>query len=76
MARRAKRPAATAVIVNSLARLRFCTAFSEIEFREKRDAGFAPAGFAPGTRYPVDALLAPTYWPDTGPVRVCGCGPM
>jgi bis(5'-nucleosyl)-tetraphosphatase (symmetrical) len=34
-------------IVNAFARLRFCTPFSEIEFREKRDASFAPEGFAP-----------------------------
>jgi len=35
------------VIVNAFARLRFCTPFSEIEFKEKRDASHAPAGFAP-----------------------------
>ena len=34
-------------VVNALARLRFCTAFSEIEFHEKRDASFAPDGYAP-----------------------------
>jgi bis(5'-nucleosyl)-tetraphosphatase (symmetrical) len=34
-------------VVNAFARLRFCTPFSEIEFREKRDATFAPAGFSP-----------------------------
>jgi bis(5'-nucleosyl)-tetraphosphatase (symmetrical) len=34
-------------IVNAFARLRFCTPFSEIEFREKRDATFAPEGYAP-----------------------------
>ena len=34
-------------IVNAFARLRFCTAFSEIEFHEKRDAAFAPNGFSP-----------------------------
>ena len=34
-------------IVNAFARLRFATAFSEIEFNEKRSAAFAPAGFAP-----------------------------
>jgi bis(5'-nucleosyl)-tetraphosphatase (symmetrical) len=39
-------------VVNAFARLRFCTAFSEIEFREKRDASFAPAGFAPWFRLP------------------------
>ena len=39
-------------IVNALARLRFCTPFSEIEFKEKRDASFAPNGFAPWFRLP------------------------
>lgn len=39
-------------VVNAFARLRFCTAFSEIEFREKRDASFAPAGFAPWFKLP------------------------
>jgi bis(5'-nucleosyl)-tetraphosphatase (symmetrical) len=34
-------------IVNAFARLRFCTPFSEIEFKEKRDASFAHAGFSP-----------------------------
>jgi bis(5'-nucleosyl)-tetraphosphatase (symmetrical) len=34
-------------IVNAFARLRFCTPFSEIEFKEKRDADFAPHGFSP-----------------------------
>ncbi len=34
-------------IVNAFARLRFCTAFSEIEFKEKREASFAPKGFSP-----------------------------
>ncbi len=34
-------------VVNAFARLRFCTAFSEIEFHEKRDASFAPDGYAP-----------------------------
>ena len=34
-------------IVNAFARLRFCTPFSEIEFKEKRDASFAPKGFLP-----------------------------
>ena len=34
-------------IVNAFARLRFCTPFSEVEFCEKRDASYAPDGFAP-----------------------------
>ena len=34
-------------IVNAFARLRFCTPFSEIEFKEKRQASFAPTGFSP-----------------------------
>jgi bis(5'-nucleosyl)-tetraphosphatase (symmetrical) len=34
-------------IVNAFARLRFCTPFSEIEFKEKRDAAFAPKGYSP-----------------------------
>ena len=34
-------------IVNAFARLRFCTPFSEIEFKEKRQASFAPKGFSP-----------------------------
>ncbi len=34
-------------IVNAFARLRFCTPFSEIEFKEKRQASFAPNGFSP-----------------------------
>ena len=33
-------------IVNAFARLRFCTPFSEIEFKEKREASFAPKGFS------------------------------
>ena len=39
-------------IVNAFARLRFCTPFSEIEFKEKRDASFPPKGFAPWFRLP------------------------
>ena len=39
-------------IVNAFARLRFCTPFSEIEFKEKRDASFAPIGFAPWFNLP------------------------
>ena len=39
-------------IVNAFARLRFCTPFSEIEFKEKREASFSPNGFAPWFRLP------------------------
>jgi bis(5'-nucleosyl)-tetraphosphatase (symmetrical) len=39
--------------VNAFARLRFCTPFSEIEFIEKRDASFAPQGFAPWFAQPA-----------------------
>lgn len=58
------------VIVNALARLRFCSAFSAIEFREKRDASFAPAGFAawfalPGRRSADGHVLA-GHWSSEG----------
>ncbi len=39
--------------VNAFARLRFCTPFSEIEFKEKREASFAPPGFAPWFAQPA-----------------------
>ena len=39
-------------IVNAFARLRFCTPFSEIEFKETRDASFTPKGFLPWFRVP------------------------
>lgn len=58
------------VIVNALARLRFCSAYSAIEFREKRDASFAPAGFAawfalPGRRSADGHVLA-GHWSSEG----------
>jgi bis(5'-nucleosyl)-tetraphosphatase (symmetrical) len=40
-------------IVNAFARLRFCTPFSEIEFKEKRASSHAPAGFAPWYALPA-----------------------
>ena len=40
------------VIVNVFARLRFCDAVGRMEFREKRGAGFAPAGFLPWFAHP------------------------
>lgn len=58
------------VIVNALARLRFCTAFSEIDFREKRDASFAPAGFAPWFALPgrrsADGHMLVGHWSSEG----------
>jgi bis(5'-nucleosyl)-tetraphosphatase (symmetrical) len=40
------------VIVNALARMRFCSADSTLEFAEKRDRTHAPAGFAPWFAHP------------------------
>ena len=58
------------VTVNAFARLRFCTAFSEIEFREKRDASFAPAGFAPWFALPgrrsASAHVISGHWSSEG----------
>ncbi len=58
------------VIVNALARLRFCTAFSEMEFREKRDARFAPMGMAPWFALPgrrsADAHVLAGHWSSEG----------
>lgn len=57
-------------VVNAFARLRFCTPFSEIEFREKRDASFAPAGFAPWFRLPgrrsASAHVIAGHWSSEG----------
>jgi bis(5'-nucleosyl)-tetraphosphatase (symmetrical) len=39
--------------VNAFARMRFCTPFSEIEFKEKRDASYAPLGFSPWFSLPA-----------------------
>lgn len=56
--------------VNAFARLRFCTAFSEIEFHEKRDASYAPAGFAPWFALPgrrsANAHLISGHWSSEG----------
>lgn len=57
-------------VVNAFARLRFCTAFSEIEFKEKRDASFCPAGFAPwfglpGRRSAASHVIA-GHWSSEG----------
>ncbi|HSQ81572.1 MAG TPA: symmetrical bis(5'-nucleosyl)-tetraphosphatase, partial [Casimicrobiaceae bacterium] len=40
------------IIVNTLTRLRFCTPDGRMEFREKRGAAFAPAGYAPWFAHP------------------------
>jgi len=57
-------------IVNAFARLRFCTAFSEIEFKEKRDASFAPKGFLPWFRVPgrrtAGAHVMSGHWSSEG----------
>lgn len=39
------------VVVNALARLRFCTADGRMEFREKRGAAYAPEGYAAWFRH-------------------------
>lgn len=56
--------------VNAFARLRFCTAFSEIEFHEKRDASFAPTGFAPWFALPgrrsASAHVISGHWSSEG----------
>ena len=56
--------------VNAFARLRFCTPFSEIEFREKRDATFAPKGFSPWFRLPgrrsASAHVISGHWSSEG----------
>ncbi len=58
------------VIVNALARLRFCTVFSEIEFKEKRDAMFAPDPFKPwcqiSARRSGDAHIVAGHWSSEG----------
>jgi bis(5'-nucleosyl)-tetraphosphatase (symmetrical) len=41
------------VIVNALARLRFCSVFSEIEFKEKRDFHHASLGYSPWCQLPA-----------------------
>ena len=57
-------------IVNAFARLRFCTAFSEIEFHEKRDASFAPNGYLPWFALPVrrssSAHVISGHWSSEG----------
>jgi bis(5'-nucleosyl)-tetraphosphatase (symmetrical) len=56
--------------VNAFARLRFCTPFSEIEFKEKRDASHAPVGFAPWYALPArnsaSSHLISGHWSSEG----------
>ncbi|MCC7068935.1 MAG: symmetrical bis(5'-nucleosyl)-tetraphosphatase [Burkholderiales bacterium] len=58
------------VIVNAFARLRFCTAESELEFAEKRDALAAPPGFAPWFAHPgrrsAGGKLLAGHWSSEG----------
>jgi bis(5'-nucleosyl)-tetraphosphatase (symmetrical) len=62
--------ARTRVIVNALARLRFCTVFSEIEFKEKRDACHSPKGYAPWFQIPgrrsAEGQLIAGHWSSEG----------
>jgi bis(5'-nucleosyl)-tetraphosphatase (symmetrical) len=54
------------VIVNVFARLRFCDAAGRMEFREKRGAPFAPAGFQPwfahAGRASADHIVICGHW--------------
>ena len=54
------------VIVNALARLRFCTADGRMEFREKRGAAFAPEGyrawFEHAHRQSADHIVLCGHW--------------
>jgi bis(5'-nucleosyl)-tetraphosphatase (symmetrical) len=58
------------VIVNALARLRFCTVFSEIEFKEKRDFVHAPSGLSPWCQLPgrrsADHHVISGHWSSEG----------
>ncbi len=58
------------VIVNAFARLRFCTPFSEMEFKEKRDATHAGNGFTPwfelSARRSADFHVIAGHWSSEG----------
>jgi bis(5'-nucleosyl)-tetraphosphatase (symmetrical) len=58
------------VIVNAIARLRFCTVFSEIEFKEKRDAAHNPTGheawFQISARRSADRHVIAGHWSSEG----------
>ena len=57
-------------IVNALTRLRFCTAEGRMEFREKRGAAHAPAGFSPWFAHPqrrtASSLVVCGHWSTLG----------
>ena len=57
-------------IVNAFARLRFCTPFSEINFKEKREASFVPKGFSPWFSLPgrrsAGTHVASGHWSSEG----------
>jgi bis(5'-nucleosyl)-tetraphosphatase (symmetrical) len=54
------------VIVNALARLRFCTPDGKMEFREKRGAAFAPPGYKAWFEHPdrasADHIVICGHW--------------
>ena len=58
------------VIVNTLTRLRFCTALGEMEFAAKESAASAPAGFMPWFEVPQrqtrDITVAFGHWSTLG----------
>jgi bis(5'-nucleosyl)-tetraphosphatase (symmetrical) len=58
------------VIVNAFARLRFCTAFSEMEFKDKRDATHATDEFMPwfaiSARRSADFHVIAGHWSSEG----------
>lgn len=62
--------ARTRVIVNALARLRFSSVFSEIEFKEKRDRPHAPQGydawFCLPARRTADRHVVAGHWSSEG----------
>ena len=57
-------------IVNALTRIRFCTPEGRMEFREKRGAAHAPAGFAPWFAHPArrtaSSLIVCGHWSTLG----------
>jgi bis(5'-nucleosyl)-tetraphosphatase (symmetrical) len=58
------------VIVNAFARLRFCSVFSEIELKEKRDTSLAPLGYSPwfhiSGRRSADHHVIAGHWSSEG----------
>jgi bis(5'-nucleosyl)-tetraphosphatase (symmetrical) len=57
-------------IVNALARLRYCSVFSDIEFKEKRDVAHTPAGFTSWfsiyARRSADRHIVAGHWSSEG----------